>query len=107
MYDKNGNITALNRKGHTNVGATNFGTMDNLVYTYNTTSNKLKKVLDNGNDNYGFVDTVNQATEFTYDTNGNMISDANKEDGALKKMPGRHFKRTGQPAALAKSPKTT
>ena len=77
-YDKNGNITALNRKGHTNVGATNFGTMDNLVYTYNTTSNKLKKVLDNGNDNYGFVDTVNQATEFTYDTNGNMISDANK-----------------------------
>ncbi len=78
VYDKNGNITALNRKGHTNVGATNFGTMDNLVYTYETTSNKLKKVLDNGNDYYGFVDAVNQTTEFTYDTNGNMISDANK-----------------------------
>jgi len=77
-YDKNGNITGLNRKGHTNAGATSFGTMDNLVYTYQTTSNQLKKVLDNGNDTYGFKDGVNQTTEFTYDGNGNMVTDANK-----------------------------
>ena len=76
-YDQNGNIEALNRRGHTNSGATTFGTMDNLVYTYDS-GNKLTKVLDNGNDDYGFVDTVNATTEYTYDVNGNMISDANK-----------------------------
>ncbi|PCH75101.1 MAG: type IV secretion protein Rhs [Flavobacteriaceae bacterium] len=79
-YDKNGNITTLLRKGHTNNGIPSFtfGTMDNLVYTYDTNSNRLKKVLDNGNDNEGFKDGVNQTTEFTYDLNGNLISDANK-----------------------------
>jgi len=77
-YDKNGNITDLERKGHTNVGATSFGVMDNLVYTYETNSNKLKKLLDNGNDTYGFKDGVNQTTEYTYDTNGNLLTDANK-----------------------------
>ncbi|MEC7262380.1 MAG: RHS repeat-associated core domain-containing protein, partial [Bacteroidota bacterium] len=76
-YDKNGNILALNRKGHTNSGATTFGTMDDLVYTYDS-GNKLTKVLDNGNDDYGFKDLVNQTTEYTYDANGNMLTDANK-----------------------------
>lgn len=77
-YDKNGNITDLERKGHTNVGATSFGVMDNLVYTYETNSNKLKKVLDNGNDTFGFKDGANLTTEYTYDTNGNLLTDANK-----------------------------
>ena len=52
--------------------------MDNLVYTYETNSNKLKKVLDNGNDTYGFKDGANLTTEYTYDVNGNMKTDANK-----------------------------
>ena len=77
-YDKNGNIQNLLRKGHTNLAATSFGVMDNLVYTYETNSNKLKKVLDNGNDTYGFKDGANQTTEYTYDTNGNLLTDANK-----------------------------
>lgn len=76
-YDKNGNILTLNRKGHTNSGATTFGIMDDLVYTYDS-GNKLTKVLDNGNDDYGFKDLVNQTTEYTYDANGNMLTDANK-----------------------------
>ena len=80
-YDKNGNITNLERKGHTNVGATNFGVMDNLVYTYETNSNKLKKVLDNGNDTYGFKDVVNLTTEYVYDANGNLVKDLNKGIG--------------------------
>ena len=82
-YDKMGNITALNRKGHTNSGATTFGTMDDLVYTYGS-GNKLTKVLDNGNDTYGFRDGANTATEYTYDQNGNMISDTNKGITAIE-----------------------
>ncbi len=82
-YDKNGNITSLIRSGHTVANpvagtSSHFGTMDNLVYTYETKSNRLKKVLDNGNDTYGFKDGSNITTEYTYDANGNMISDANK-----------------------------
>ncbi len=77
-YDKNGNILTLQRKGQTNSNATTFGIMDNLSYTYNSHSNQLKKVLDNANDLYGFKDAHNANTEYTYDDNGNMISDANK-----------------------------
>ncbi|MBC2844626.1 DUF6443 domain-containing protein [Winogradskyella flava] len=77
-YDKNGNITDLTRRGHTNSSATAFGDMDKLVYTYETKSNRLKKVLDNGNDNYGFKDGSNITTEYTYDSNGNMLRDYNK-----------------------------
>jgi RHS repeat-associated protein len=76
-YDLNGNILALSRQGHTNSGATSFGVMDELVYTYND-GNQLVKVLDNGDDTYGFKDVVDQATEYTYDANGNMVTDANK-----------------------------
>ena len=67
----------MTRKGHTNSGATSFGTMDDLHYTYDA-GNKLKKVLDNGNDTYGFKDGANTTTEYTYDVNGNMLTDANK-----------------------------
>ncbi|WP_298900914.1 DUF6443 domain-containing protein [uncultured Psychroserpens sp.] len=77
-YDKNGNLTRLHRNGHTNSGATTFGAMDDLNYTYETNSNQLKKVEDMGNDTYGFVDGSNTTTEYTYDVNGNMLTDANK-----------------------------
>lgn len=74
-YDKNGNIKNLTRNGFQ--GGTNFTDMDKLVYTYDS-GNKLKKVLDNGNDNYGFKDGINTTTEYTYDANGNMKTDGNK-----------------------------
>ncbi|PQJ16576.1 RHS repeat domain-containing protein [Aureicoccus marinus] len=78
-YDKNGNITKLERKGWTNSAATSFGTMDNLVYTYSGSGigNQLIKVQDNSNINFGFKD-VNQTTDYTYDSNGNMTRDYNK-----------------------------
>ncbi len=82
-YDKNGNITALLRKGHIvanpNINTpSDFGNMDNLTYTYDT-GNKLKSVDDNfASDTYGFKDGVDIAVEYTYDANGNMIKDLNK-----------------------------
>ena len=71
-----GNILSLSRNGWQNTS--NFTNKDNLVYTYETNSNKLKKVLDNGNDTYGFKDGANLTTEYTYDANANLITDANK-----------------------------
>ncbi|MCD8406196.1 RHS repeat-associated core domain-containing protein, partial [Tenacibaculum dicentrarchi] len=83
-YDKNGNIKTLIRKGHINIDADVFGTMDNLVYSYDN-GNKLHSVADKGNDSYGFKDGNssdniydNGNDDYKYDVNGNMISDANK-----------------------------
>ena len=78
-----GNIETLKRQGWTSAspslaGNTGLGTMDDLVYTYNS-GNKLTNVADNNaSDTYGFVDANGSGTEYTYDVNGNMISDANK-----------------------------
>ena len=83
-YDKNGNIMALQRNGHVVAQpdrgtSSDFGVMDNLTYTYDTSSNRLKKVDDAASFTYGFKDGATLATEYTYDDNGNMISDANKD----------------------------
>ena len=83
QYDKNGNITKLKRQGHLNTGATNFGTMDDLTYFYDS-GNKLMKVADAATiDQFGFKDdavgtTADTSNDYTYDINGNLISDANK-----------------------------
>ena len=80
-YDKNGNITSLRRQGPRNLQATIFGDMDKLVYTYDI-GNKLKKVTDNTSlsysGHYGFKDGNKSGDDYTYDANGNMLSDANK-----------------------------
>ncbi len=70
-YDQNGNITALTRK--TKAGAN----MDVLAYTYNT-NNQLLKVVDTGDKFTGFIDGTNTGNDYTYDANGNMITDQNK-----------------------------
>ncbi len=81
MYDKNGNITSLERKGQINKDATSFGIMDNLVYTYDS-GNKLLKVTDNGNDNEGFKDYNTYGNDYRYDANGNIVMDLNKGIGS-------------------------
>ncbi|RKN75920.1 hypothetical protein D7Z94_24985 [Ulvibacterium marinum] len=78
-YDKNGNITELMRKGNLVAnpsGSADFGTMDNLDYQY--TGNQLQTVTDISTVDTGFLDGNPTGTDYTYDDNGNMISDANK-----------------------------
>lgn len=75
-YDLNGNIKTLTR--HDKRGTT--GVMDNLVYDYGAAaaqSNRLLSVTDSGDDFTGFVDGAT-GTDYTYDANGNMITDQNK-----------------------------
>ncbi|TCP24242.1 RHS repeat-associated protein [Tenacibaculum skagerrakense] len=80
-YDKNGNIQSLVRKGHTQLaqdGSVNsFGVMDDLVYTYDS-GNKLTKVIDNSNIDFGFKDGDNISNDYSFDDNGNLIIDENK-----------------------------
>lgn len=83
-YDKNGNIQHLNRKGHTDVGATTFGDMDNLTYTYDN-GNKLLSVTDAINTpalmKGEFKDGNKDGNDYRYDFNGNMVMDKNKGIG--------------------------
>ncbi len=83
-YDKNGNITDLERKGHTMIDGngvvTQYGIMDNLDYNYYPNSNQLQNVqeLTGGSNTFGFKNGSTASTEYVYDTNGNLTSDANK-----------------------------
>ncbi|MGX1929366.1 DUF6443 domain-containing protein [Flagellimonas sp. 2504JD4-2] len=84
-YDKNGNIERLYRKGHrvaspTISNSSHYGVMDNLDYNYETNSNRLQSVqeLSGGHSTYGFKNGSTASTEYTYDANGNMLTDANK-----------------------------
>ncbi|MEM7367556.1 MAG: DUF6443 domain-containing protein [Bacteroidota bacterium] len=89
-YTLGGNILTLNRYGKT--GTNSFGLLDQLDYFY-----EMRSTVDNrGNSNRlefvsdaaiqteipgveQFVDGASLLTEYTYDYNGNLISDANKE----------------------------
>lgn len=83
-YDKNGNITKLQRNGNAD-GILPAQAIDDLLYTYDTDSNKLLKVSDNPvTATSGFKDdtlgnsTDTNATDYSYDANGNMTRDDNK-----------------------------
>jgi len=60
--------------------------MDSLKYNYasgNVASNILRKVSDAGTVDKGFVDATSVSDDYTYDVNGNMISDKNKSITAI------------------------
>ncbi|PWB26433.1 DUF6443 domain-containing protein [Flavobacterium sp. HTF] len=85
-YDKNGNIQTLKRNG---LNGSGFALIDDLGYSYlNNSSNQLIKVVDNANAAYkagGFVDSAaNTVDDYSYDANGNMIKDNNKNITAIK-----------------------
>ncbi|WP_052752916.1 DUF6443 domain-containing protein [Kordia zhangzhouensis] len=75
-YDLNGNIEGLLRTGHTDQAATVFGDMDNLSYTYQ--GNQLLSVSDASGVDFGFKDGNTVGNDYSYDVNGNMVTDKNK-----------------------------
>lgn len=77
-YDKNGNLLTLHRKGWGQFNGSNtFGDIDLLDYS-SYDGNKLLKVVDGGNATEGFRYNSAASVDYTFDANGNMISDANK-----------------------------
>ena len=78
VYDKNGNINNLFRNGNAEAILPPIK-IDDLTYNYDVNSNKLIKVTDNPTTAIsGFIDGANLPIEYTYDANGNMITDVNK-----------------------------
>jgi RHS repeat-associated protein len=82
-YDKNGNMTSLQRYGHTNTSS--YDLIDDLTITY--TGNQLKKVEDAAavpSISLGYEadfrdrSNTNTTTEYTFDANGNLKTDLNK-----------------------------
>ncbi|KDN55708.1 RHS repeat-associated core domain-containing protein [Flavobacterium seoulense] len=79
-YDKNGNIMHLTRYG--SLDDTNQTLIDNLTYNYlnNNTTNQLLSVDDAISNNPNFANEFKNTSgnDYTYDANGNMLTDANK-----------------------------
>ena len=78
-YDKMGNVQSLLRSGLLDDGS--YGLIDNLSYNYH--GNQLLKVDDTAVGPYyqgafHFVDGADEAVEYEYDANGNMVRDLNK-----------------------------
>lgn len=79
-YDLMGNILSLRREGLLNSG--NYGTIDDLTYSYK--GNQLVKIDDAAEESPSyrgamhFRDYADEETEYTYDANGNMLTDSNK-----------------------------
>ena len=82
-YDANGNILSMNQMG-LKTGATSSVSIDLLSYSYQSGSNKLQQVADAANDNtstlgdFKYNAGSKTSTDYNYDANGNLISDANK-----------------------------
>jgi RHS repeat-associated protein len=85
-YDDNGNIKQMQQWG---LKINNSVQIDNLAYTYLPNSNKLAKVADVGitatdNGKLGdFKDGTNTGDDYTYDANGNLNIDNNKNIGNI------------------------
>ncbi len=81
-YDKAGNITSLLRWG--GLDSADEQPIDELAYEYEPLTNKLLKVTDKTASTQGFKDdwadpAQDIDTDYSYDLDGNMISDQNKK----------------------------
>jgi RHS repeat-associated protein len=95
-YDANGNILNMYQNGW-KVGGSKM--IDSLVYTYVSNTNKLQEVFDGKNDtltalgdfrssglymrSLSMNKNQSTATDYSYDGNGNMIVDNNKDIGNI------------------------
>jgi RHS repeat-associated protein len=78
-YDKNGNITVLERQGLI-VAENRIDLIDDLTYDYQSSSNKLIRVTDDASVD-GFKDGTTSLPgdpDYEYDINGNLTVDTNK-----------------------------
>ncbi len=86
-YDKNGNIISLLRNGGQDQPINQPVGIDDLYYKYDAQNNQLRGVHDSSNSLQGFKDksgsTLNDI-DYTYDANGNMVTDANKGITSIK-----------------------
>lgn len=85
-YDPNGNILFMYQKGWKLTGS---DFIDKMNYSYYTTTNKLKQVTDDVNDNnsklgdFKYDANTKTATDYDYDVNGNLIIDNNKQISSI------------------------
>jgi RHS repeat-associated protein len=70
-YDNNGNIKSLKRKYDNTL-------VDDLTYSYNSKSNKLLQVTDNGTPSNAVEDYPGTSLNYGYDANGNMSTDGSR-----------------------------
>lgn len=77
-YDANGNILAMQQWG---VKGVTSALIDNLSYNYISQSNKLLGVADGSpaNNLGDFTDKNNSNNDYSYDANGNLTKDDNKD----------------------------
>ncbi|WP_238567926.1 DUF6443 domain-containing protein [Flavobacterium sp. ASV13] len=81
-YDKNGNILSLARNGDIDP-QTGTIAIDNLGYSYLPNTNKLVGIMDSSNNTSGFSDLNKTGDDYTYDANGNLFTDNNKNITAI------------------------
>jgi RHS repeat-associated protein len=84
-YDENGNFLTLTRKGLQDGGS--YGLIDDLTFTL--TGNQVTKIEDAASDPtyngaFNFKDGASQSNEYTYDKNGNMTKDLNKNISSIQ-----------------------
>ncbi|WP_354028154.1 DUF6443 domain-containing protein [Chitinophaga sp. OAE865] len=85
-YDANGNILSMNQKG---LNGAVVQTIDSLKYGYLTGSNKLSFVTDRANNTLSQLGDFkeinnNETADYTYDVNGNLTKDLNKNIAAIR-----------------------
>src|SRR5690606_32013945 len=82
-YDYNGNIRSMTQQGLYNGSST---TIDRLSYSYLPNSNKLARVTDTAGPTTGlgdFNNGTNSGDDYTYDVNGNLTKDENKNISSI------------------------
>jgi RHS repeat-associated protein len=96
VYDLNGNIKNLRRKG-----SGGFSSIDSLTYDYGSGSNQLLNVTDARDKTKGFIEPASTTgNDYSYDVNGNMTVDQNKGITSVTynhlNLPAQVTKNTGE-----------